>query len=211
MYSPKHNIFFIHIPKCAGSSIDVALFRENGIEVPPSDKVKSHISKKDRNTFYFFGPNRDAHATPNQLKGQREFDNATYKFATIRNPWDRFVSEYHWRKRMVDKNLTKERLAQGFIDPSKEKLATPHFTPQWKFIYDNDKKTMMVDEYFKIESDMDRLLETLREKTGNPDFTIPSRNQSKRDKDYRSFFDENLIKKLTPVFKDDMELFGYEF
>jgi len=213
MYSPKHDIFFIHIPKCAGSSIDVALFRENGIDIPEGAKLKAHVPSSLCDQYYFFGKNRDAHARPRDLVGHKEFDNASYKFAIVRNPWDRFVSEYHWRKRQPRfRNIKPTDLINSYRKSGMQKeYAHTHFMPQWQYIFKNDKSTMMVDEFFKLETDMDRLLETLRNKTGNPDFSIPTRNVSKRDRDYRSFFDNNLKKELMPAFKDDMELFGYEF
>ena len=213
MYSPKHDIFFIHIPKCAGSSIDVALFGENGIDIPEGAKLKAHVPLSLRNQYYFFGKNRDAHARPRDLIGHEEFDNASYKFAIVRNPWDRFVSEYYWRKRQSRFNHIKPTdLLKSYRKAGMQKeYAHTHFMPQWQYIFKNDKSTMMVDEFFKLETDMDRLLETLRDKTGNSDFSIPTRNVSKRGRDYRSFFDRHLKNELMPVFKDDMELFGYEF
>lgn len=213
MYSPKHNIFFIHIPKCAGSSIDVTLFAENGIYVPHGEKIKNFISKSDRDKFYFFGKGRDAHATPDELAGQKEFELSTYKFAIVRNPWDRFVSEYYWRKRQPNfTNISVSDLVDSYKHKGKRKeYAHTHFIPQWKFVYNDNKRTLKIDEFYKLETDMPKLLTMLRKKTNNTNLIIPKRNQSPTRKDYQSFFDKETKSKLLPIFKNDLELFGYEF
>jgi len=70
-YSKEHNILFVHIPKNAGSSIRDKLGITKSGHYPLSI-LQSHMDKKT-------------------------FDNAI-KIAVFRNPWERMVSWYRYRK-----------------------------------------------------------------------------------------------------------------
>jgi hypothetical protein len=67
-YPNRHRCIFIHIPKTAGASIALSLFNE-----PPR-----HVHYRD---FEIANPD----------KFRRYF-----KFAFVRNPWDRLVSSYFY-------------------------------------------------------------------------------------------------------------------
>jgi len=79
-YSPFLKYVFIHIPKCAGSSIHRALgvlHAERSLQV---GKPKYHKHAKAAKVREVLGPAW----------------NECFKFAFIRNPWDLMVSSYHW-------------------------------------------------------------------------------------------------------------------
>ena len=77
------NLQFIHIPKTGGSSIEDAAY-ENNIKWGRKDKS---LKKKYKNV-------NDWH-TPQKVEG--------YSFCVIRNPYDRFISEFYHRNK---KNIT---------------------------------------------------------------------------------------------------------
>lgn len=84
-HSDKYKLIFFHYPKCAGKSVAKAI----GIDTGHEDHIKS-----------------DRRATINlgfEIKGwtcKTSMDrwNTYRKFTIIRNPWDRMVSYYHYRK-----------------------------------------------------------------------------------------------------------------
>lgn len=74
---------FIHIPKCAGTSIE--------------QFIKDH----GRNDLQFIGlyQNRSLHhLTAIELKIiiKEQIFHHYYKFSVVRNPYDRLLSEYYW-------------------------------------------------------------------------------------------------------------------
>lgn len=71
MISNKFKVIFIHIPKCAGCSIEKAF----------NEKLMNHETAEN---IYEKAPN---------------LWNKYYKFTIVRNTWDRFVSMYHFRKK----------------------------------------------------------------------------------------------------------------
>ena len=80
-YSPFLRYVFIHIPKCAGSSIHRALgvLHAQRSFIGPEAQISLSMPKRRRC------------AKSSGLPGMRCF-----KFAFIRNPWDLMVSSYHW-------------------------------------------------------------------------------------------------------------------
>ena len=82
MISHPHKFVFIHIPKTGGSSIETLFLGK------PQRRWAPEIN------HYF------QHATAaelrNRLMNRDNFDRY-FKFAFVRNPWDRIVSEMKWR------------------------------------------------------------------------------------------------------------------
>jgi Sulfotransferase family len=112
----RRNFVFIHIPKTGGTSIE-RMFHLVGREhlfsylpLPyfvPANKSPQHLTwlelKKNIEVAL------QMHSTPSPGFDQtcKEFLENAYKFAFVRNPWDRFLSEYYWRKAWYFKELQK--------------------------------------------------------------------------------------------------------
>ena len=70
MISDKHKLIFIHIPKCAGCSIE-KIFNSSMMDHQTALEIKSKHAEKW---------------------------NSYFKFTIVRNTWERLVSIYHFRK-----------------------------------------------------------------------------------------------------------------
>ena len=80
MISNKHKCFFIHIPKTGGSSVGCTMGIKNSVA-----NILNH---------------KDDHLTV--VEAMKYFPkewNEYFKWTIVRNPWDRFVSMYHFRKK----------------------------------------------------------------------------------------------------------------
>lgn len=83
MISHKHKVIFIHIPKCAGSSVETAF----GINVNDNQLNEENLFGWDnKNKIYL------QHATPQQLIDLKILSpkiwDEYYKFVIVRNSWD---------------------------------------------------------------------------------------------------------------------------
>src|SRR5690606_31345973 len=100
MISHKLKIIFIHIPKCAGSSVKDYYF----------NKPKLDWRQPNYELLYGWCPKRRIHlqhATPKELIETelipKEIWDSYFKFAFVRNPWDRAYSDYLWIQK--DRNV----------------------------------------------------------------------------------------------------------
>ena len=112
LISIEKNFLFVHIPKTAGTSIRASL-RPYCVRTKKSAPVKL-LSKLG------LAPNwRWEHFrihTPLSVAEQRlppELYDRLLKFAFVRNPWDRLVSQYHWRRRRKLRFNTRKLWAFG--------------------------------------------------------------------------------------------------
>jgi hypothetical protein len=146
-----HNkeLIYIHIPKTGGTSIESALdmqitekfFCCQRCEVCMPN-ILEKFSVEERNKVKYTTPQ---HLTALQLKtvlGDTIF-NKYKKFAIVRNPFDRLVSEYCYMKQTVNPHFTQYQdltftqfVKKCFNLPNMARhiLFDNHFTPQMEFI-----------------------------------------------------------------------------
>jgi hypothetical protein len=101
MISHHHKAIFVHIPKCAGQSVETVFLNDLGLTW--ETRAPLLLRPNDQETL---GPPRLAHLTAAEYVGCRYtpksmFD-AYYRFAVVRDPWARTVSLY----KHLDLNLT---------------------------------------------------------------------------------------------------------
>jgi len=93
--SHLHKFIFIHINKCAGTSISRTLLPFLG-----KDDILLGCTPEgellNKRSFQFGGLNK--HSNVNEIKNSIDSSiwNSYFKFTFVRNPWDRLVSKYHW-------------------------------------------------------------------------------------------------------------------
>ena len=100
--SDSHNFVFIHIPKTAGTSIEKYLLENNLINVGKEwlqGKIDSDEVKlcNYSNAYWHHLNCREV----KQIIGQDKWSNY-FKFAFVRNPWDRAVSFYFYMKQSTE-------------------------------------------------------------------------------------------------------------
>jgi hypothetical protein len=195
----EYSALFVHIPKTAGTTIHDTF----GIEV------------RDR------GPHIPAYAY--QWASPAFFDHA-FKFAVVRNPWDRVVSAFHFLKSPQypdDKAWSDRRLASvETFDDFLEALRRPlfrnlmlselHFHPQIGFVADL-KGRVLVDQviyYENLANGLRRVAERLQ--LTFPEGGIDQLNASSRG-DYRDYYDTRGRELVGQMYARDVETFGYHF
>lgn len=186
----KHKCIFIHIPKTGGTSIARSFIGEN------VGHYEWYLLKK------VFGKDYDSY----------------FKFAIVRNPWDRVVSAYHYYQsdKITDANKIWAQQSgileldfENFIrDALENAMDYHHFKTQCSFIMDNNGKSMVdyVGRFEDLEEAAREVFSQIKINTQLEHF-----NKSQRKKDYRSYYNETTKSIIGRLYEEDIAAFSYSF
>lgn len=236
MLSHHHKTIFIHIPKCAGQSVETAFLFDLGLTWETRAPLLLRYNDKPQ-----LGPPRLAHLVARDYVRCRyvteEMFNGYFRFTVVRNPWSRAVSLY----RHLDFNMPFREFVTQWLA---EQIATGEVAdrywfvrPQREFIIDKDKQ--LVDEVIRFESlheDFKRIVAATGLKTALPHVNRRSSeggvlregNQSslgslrrlgkliipnRRDDhdDWKKFYRDETAETIAKLYKADVSEFNYSF
>ena len=164
----KHKFIFIHIPKNAGTSI------RNSFNIKGYDKKV--VSK------------RYPHSTCSEIKqycGEKVW-NEYYKFAFIRNPFDRLVSFYHFHK--SDQYKHKIGRERAFNQSFKEWVMDINdLNVTHSQSYYLDEEINFIGRYENLQNDFNNVCNSIN----IPKYTLPHFNKSQH-KGWQHYYDDNL-------------------
>jgi hypothetical protein len=210
LISHRHRFAFIHVPKTAGSSVAFALW--------------SHADDTRR-----FWMNRGLalvgihvnHYAPYRLKRFRTHTSAAilqrqlpadvfaglFKFAFVRNPWDRLVSSYHYLQ--AHGGHHRRRFAGGgrsFADYAAYEIRRGKMS-QSDMLTDRSGRLLVdfVGRFESVASDFAYVCRVL-----GLEAVLPQANAT-RHQDYRRFYDDRLAEAVGRFFAADLARFGYAF
>jgi predicted nucleic acid-binding protein len=137
--------------------------------------------------------------------------NAYFKFAFVRNPWDKIVSQYHYNginfcKKIVGKELSFEEYVVELID--KDKKYTTYEPSNFLNIVDENGKVIL--DYIGRFEDLQNDFNIICDKIGVKRFKLPHKNSSKH-KHYREYYNSRTKRIVAEKFAQDIEYFGYKF
>lgn len=196
-FSNKKELFFIHIPKNAGTTIEDTSYKHNilfGRKYFNRKNIKYKLKIKKKNNLWHIPP--------------KYFSDNTYKekilFAVVRNPYERIISECKYRsKKCIDinqfviKNL-KEYKKNNFI-------LDGHLIPQSEFIYGNPPCNEIL-RFDNLKEDFEKLLK----KYDYPKMELLHHNKSEKRNITIKNLNKESIKLINQIYKEDFKNFGYK-
>lgn len=201
---------FIHVPKTGGSSICQLLRDAAG---PPPDYDLSgraeHPLAPDVRPWDFDMDRRQplAHhwsAEAVRLAVGDERFGSYFKFAVVRNPWDRLVSYFEYGRQ---RGSAAETNASSFDAWAKERKLVPRLLP---YIRGADGRSAM-DQIIRFEHFARDTQQAFRHIGVDLDpGAIPHLKKTTRT-DYRDYYSPELIEMVYEHARDDIEAFGYTF
>lgn len=193
---------FMHVPRTAGGSIVNELMKTDwtilGHDITSPHYM--HLSK-----FRKIHPLKDA-----------------YFIGTVRNPFDRLVSAYHFLKEGGDNEMDKVD-AQKYTNKYdtfeefvlkqfswfriKGTLKQIHLTPQSYWLTKSNK--LLVNELFKFE-ELGNLFEFI---VDNSEIKLDmiSHVHASKHSNYKEYYSENMKRLIEAAYQSDFRLFGYKF
>lgn len=194
----KIPIIFVHIPKTAGTSIKKYIGKNN-----LNDLVHMKLSEM-KNYFY------DKEKRYNKIKFRDYF-----KFTVLRNPWERMVSIYEYRKEtskksywqnIRKKNYNFNEFLKYFLDlfGLEELISRGNYL---KYITLNKKiKVDYAINFHNFEKDF-KVIKKI--KIGKKNLIQKLRKSNK--KDYRKYYNSESLDLINDIHKDDIEIFKFDF
>ena len=191
MVIEKSKLIFIHIPKCAGVSIE-RFFGWNGLR---------HETLRHYASNYPY----------NQLENY-------FKFTFIRNPWDRMVSwyfhhhgdPYEPKSKIGFQNWVKKGLPNHWTNKYVDREHWVNFDPLSILGFLSNENNISLNYIGRVENineDMEYIC-----KKNNIEYREPIKkiNSSNRGS-YKEYYDNETIEIIKERFKEDLILFPYEF
>ncbi len=231
MISTFDNCLFIHIPKVAGQSMELAFLQRANLSWQQRDLFLLRANQNRQK-----GPPRLAHLTASEYLQlgyltEKEF-NSMFRFSFVRNPWDRLVSEYLYRNYPFSFNdfLYKKFPSPANDDYIKGMDGFRHVMPQYQFIYDKSLKLLVdfVGRYETLQKDFEDVTTRI---TGEP-VELPYKNKTNgrsigwlsrakkllkleteqtHKRHYTEYYDAASIQWVHDHYSKDIELFNYTF
>ena len=190
--SPKYKFVFIATEKTGCTSVSNSL--EN---IDDTKKIIGNLVPKDRNNYLY-----SKHTSCSEFTNNHSDFNDYFKFAFVRNPWDRVVSWYFFCKRTTNlERNTSDISFKKFI-----KKMSNVWTGRIQFQYEFTKKCDFIGKTENIQQDFD----VICDKIGIPHQKLPHFNKTKH-KHYTEYYDDETKSIVAEVFAKDIEYFNYKF
>ena len=206
MISWRHRCIFVHIPKTGGTSI------ENLIWPGPRSTGDLWMGFVDKyHNKYQTGGLQHLLATQIRTEVGAKVFADFYKFSTVRNPWDRAVSQF---SSMVDRDDLRDFIGMKKGDSFKKyidligKKRHVQWEPQVNFLRDSNGE-LLVDHIGRFETFSESVHQVLKV-IGIRVIAIPHENATHRGP-YPGYYDDESREMIANLYAADIEAFGYSF
>jgi len=182
---------FIHVSKTGGSSIEHAFN-------PNIQLDKKNAGAKKGNTSF---KGKHFPARRYKLEYPDIFD-SYFKFAFVRNPWDRLVSNWFWLRYL---NLTPPK--ESFYEWLQTVVHRKNYTYKTMLTINDEIAVDFVGKFESLGSDFQNVCEQI----GATKIDLPHKNNLSDREHYSYFYNEEAKKLVEKHFAWEIETFKYEF
>lgn len=204
--SYRHKFIFVAVPKTGTHSVRQALREQLG----PDDIEQVGLFVNKRFPFDELARIQHGHLSLRQIRpfmGDEAFAEF-FKFAFVRNPFDRFVSYCAFMTRDGDAFQREPRQVMRHILFEMRPMHHILFRPQHELLVDDDGK-LLADTVGRVE-DMQDSYDRICARLNIPSAALGQVNSSRRGS-YRDYYDQGLIDGVGELYRRDLELFDYRF
>jgi hypothetical protein len=203
--SHKHKFIFFAIPKTGTHSIRQALRKHMGAD--DIEQVGLFVQKR-----FVFPELKDftsGHVSVKQIKpilGDEIFD-SYFKFAFVRNPFDRFVSYCSFMSRETSAFASQPKAFMKYVLTELKPENHLLYRPQYEFMVDQNQNLAM--DFVGRNEDMQKSYDEICAKLGVPNERLEVINSS-RHRPFMEYYDEETYSLVANQYRKDIELFGYQ-
>lgn len=225
MISHEYKCIFVHIPKCAGTSIEKALGHFDGhsgrggqdhrtIRMIEKPSFSIHTLSSIDNLIQFrrrlkYLNSNQIYNQKNKIEVTKEQYKSYFKFTVVRDPWSRVFSWYknimqdeiHQKNFGISPDFTFEQFLGSFLGKDMIRPQT-YWLQNYRGRIDFDH----IGRFDKLEETFDVIQKTLNIK----DISFPHEIKGDGD-DYRIYYNDSLIDKVNRFYHEEIEMFGFRF
>jgi hypothetical protein len=204
MINHKTKCIFIHVPRTAGTSIEVAIQNQD----------QWHVSRRRKHLI-----------ASTAKKIYKEYWDEYFKFAFVRNPWDRMISlckygNFHPREYnrtygcdiqsgKLNLGTYRERFSTGYEVDQRSYSADDKFKPAIpNAIYSNilNEKLDFIGKFETLQSDCEFISEKIKKK-----IVLAKKQEQSKHLHYSEYYTDEIKDNVRTMFEYDTEVFNYEF
>jgi hypothetical protein len=217
---PGKAAFFVHVPRTGGTSVEQALgIREAYLRLIACKSTQMHPAKEKALYGNICVPGHPEsvleldHATADMIRTRVPHLDRMYVFTIVRNPYDRFVSQYCYARKSgprVHKQHKPMRSFEQYVRVMhanwqatlnhKSHWAVSHLLPQWQFT--EGIANVRIYRTETLVRDWQEICFELKHPRGK----LPRARESKS----KPLMNQELADLIFEMYARDFELFGYE-
>jgi len=217
----RESLLKILIPYASKYSVLAGQYKKKSILRSIIKKVALSFSYPD--VLYGYDGNYRLHHLPANLIKEyvpEKIFQTYLKFAIVRNPWDRLVSEYFWRQQIRKEECgTFEQFVRSLNKWYPNDYLTPckppflyycdhaHFLSQSRYIFDTGNR-QLVDHIFRFES-LQEDFALFKQKLGVY-IRLEMKNKT-RHQHYSHYYNRETRQIVYDYYEEDIKRFGYRF
>ena len=175
----QYKAIHVHIPKCAGQSIEKAFGKRIGQHFHRRKAIKAF--------------------------GLSKWDNY-FKFAFVRNPWDRFVSLYHYRSKYQKSHIRGRSFKTCMMKMFNEYPPRVHQQNFWVMDAQDKPIVDFIGRFENLQADFAEVCRII----GAVGVELGHHNKTDH-MHYSHYYDDECLQFVTEHCMRDIELFGYTF
>ena len=207
LISDSHKFIFVRTRKVAGGSIREIL-EPLSVQKPTDvlSKIKSRFLHIEKDYHKYAFNQHDDIIIAKKIIPKEIFD-SYFKFAFVRNPWKRLISEFEYIKRKTDHGRYKKVIKMNF-DEYIIYQAKRFDAHQINMLADKNGKLQMdfIGKFENLQKDWDYICNKLGIK--NKELSHRKKAPSLNYDDYYNIENKDLVAKL---WKKDIDAFGYNY
>lgn len=200
--SIQHRCIFVHVPKAGGTSIAMALGMHRDWRLAHLDVLHGRYFLGGRKYLLQHMPLSETVKFASLYTDVAGF----FKFAFVRNPWDRLVSDFFWRSRnkgIGDFADFVHYACDCVFDRRDLEAENCHFRPQHEML---DGDVDFIGRYESYATDVEYVFDRLAVQMES----LPHEYRTARSH-YAKYYDWTTRRKVHDAYRQDVTRFGYEF
>lgn len=216
--SHPHRTIFVHIPRTAGSSVEqvfgICGDDNRGGLTPVRPDMLFGLGR--------FGSKALQHLTASDIRKRVGEDvyRSYFKFAFVRNPYDRIVSIYRRRQdyfswfTMSFRDFVLNRLPESrrplrrLLRSRPERVIEDQFDTQYEYVYDENGRCLVdfVGKYENLRSDFKKICDRAGLQAELP---VLNNSLHRKSGTFEEYYDEETRKMVGEMYAKDFDVFGY--